>query len=246
MNVPPRRSPFSTLVVCRLLVALACVVFAGCQGTQPPPAAPPQKPGTGGDVVIMNTFDTLGKAEAWHSYDYDAGVEAGRDTFFPVTHEATGGAFNSGYIWTDDSRWRIDSPEQPNSILALIYYRDWVGGPRLDLRNAQVSLFLRGDGLDLKGAKVHFWAHIRNNRWHYTGHPLTITMDKWGSQQSFVLKNDESLWTRTWASREPASLDRVLRESESYGISFIGFSGEATGKLAMDHLTIRAKISDMR
>ena len=71
-------------------------------------------------------------------------------------------------------------------------------------------------------------------------------MDKWAAQQSFVLKNDESLWTRTWASKEPASLDRVLRESESYGISFIGFSGEATGKLALDHLTIRAKISDMR
>ena len=137
MSLPPRRSQFSSLATRLLFVALSCGFLAGCKGSEPPAATPLQKPGTGGDVVIMNTFDTLGKAEAWHSYDYNAGVEAGRDTFFPVTHEATGGAFNSGYIWTDDSRWRIDSPEQPNSILALIFYRDWVGGPRLDLRNAR-------------------------------------------------------------------------------------------------------------
>src|SRR5881628_2397204 len=162
MNVHPRGSRLPYLAAGWLLVAFWCGSLAGCQVPQPPVAPPGEKRGTGGDVVIVNTFDTRGKSEAWHSYDYNGGVEAGGDTYFPVTHETTGGAFNTGYIWTDDSRWRIDTPEQPNSILSLIFYRDWVGGPRLDLRNAQISLFLRGDGLDLKGAQAHFWVHIRN------------------------------------------------------------------------------------
>ena len=58
-----------------------------------------------------------------------------------------GGVRDSGYIWADDSRWRIDTPENPHSILAFIIYRGWVGGKALDLRGAKLSVYQRGDKL---------------------------------------------------------------------------------------------------
>ena len=140
----------------------------------------PGRPGA--KLILYSGFDSLGKSEGWHSYDYDGGIESGSDVFYPVNWEPKGGAFGSGFIWTDDSRWRIDTPEQPNSILALIFYRRWVGGPKLDLRGARISVNLRGDGLDLKGAQCYFWAHIGNNRWHFTDHPLPISQGTWGKR----------------------------------------------------------------
>ena len=35
----------------------------------------------------------------------------------------------------------------------------------LDLRGAEVSVYLRGDDLDLKGAKCYFWALAGGTRW---------------------------------------------------------------------------------
>ncbi|MDE2929040.1 MAG: hypothetical protein OXT71_21850 [Acidobacteriota bacterium] len=220
-------------------------------GCRPPSRVDRRAPDSdrpGARLILYSGFDSLGKSEGWHSYDYDGGIESGPDLFHPVSWEPRGGAFGSGYIWTDDSRWRIDTPEQPNSILALIFYRRWVGGPKLDLRGARISVNLRGDDLDLKGAQCYFWAHIRNNRWHFTDQPIPISQGSWGRRHTFVLENDETKWTRTWAWTGPASLDRVLRECVSYGFSFIGFpeGEEVTGRLSMDVLRIEARVADMR
>ncbi len=89
---------------------------------------------------------------------------------------------NSGYVWADDSQWRIDTPESPNSILAFIIYRSWVNAPPLDLREAEVSVYLRGDHLDLKGAQCYFWALDQEigTRWHYVSQPLTVNQDQVG------------------------------------------------------------------
>ena len=99
----------------------------------------------------------------------------------------------------------------------------------LDLRDARVSVHLRGDDLDLKGAQCYFWVHSGGTRWHYTGRPLKIHHGEWGPPEHFVLVNDESLWHRSWAPSR-ASLDALLKKSASYGFSFVGFSEEVTGQ----------------
>ena len=190
---------------------------------------------------VVNTFKA--DAEGWQVYDYNGGADGGGNAFYPVTWKKSGGVEDSGYVWADDSRWRIDTPEKPHSILAFIIYRVWVKAGELDLRDAELSVHLRGDKLDLKGAKCNFWAFDRENgtRWHFTGKPLKVSEGRWGERQTLVLKNDESLWHRSWSRNpeDPASLDHVLGSCDSYGFSFVGFSEEVTGKLSMDEFRIR-------
>ena len=101
-----------------------------------------------------------------------------------------------------------------------------------------MSVHLRGDDLDLKGAKCYFWVHSGGTRWHYTGRPLTIDHGKWGPPERFVLVNDESEWHRSWAPSR-ASLESLLKNSASYGFSFVGFLEEVTGKLSMDQFELQ-------
>lgn len=185
--------------------------------------------------TIANHFDT--GDDGWSIYDYNGG-SGKNDVFYPVTWEKTGGVKNSGYVWGDDSRWRIDTPENPHSILALIHYRTWVKAKPVDVRNAEVSVYLRGDKLDLKGSKCYFWVNRPGTRWHLTSQPLKITEGKWGEKQTFTLKNDEKLWHRSWAAN-PAPLNDILQTCHSYGFAFVGFSEEVTGKFAMDEFVIR-------
>jgi hypothetical protein len=194
-------------------------------------------------AVSLETDNFNAGAEGWQVYDYNGG-SGGSNVFYPVTWESSGGVGNSGYVWGDDSRWRIDTPESPNSILSFIIYRSWVAKQALDLRNTAVSVYLRGDNLDLKGANVYFWAlnNARGARYHYTSHPLQVSQGAWGQELSFVLNNDENLWHNSWqrTPSNPASLNDVLSVCDSYGFSFVGFptGAEATGRFAMDELTI--------
>ncbi len=181
-------------------------------------------------------------AQGWQVYDYNGlpyPQQGGSDVFYPVTWASSGGVGNSGYIWGDDSRWRIDIPENPDSVLSLIFYRNWIGAGPIDLRNKTLSVYLRGDNLDLHGAGVYFWAHVLGTRWHYMAEPLDVSDGQWGQQQTIVLRNDENLWHRTW-SASSKSLDYVLTNCESYGFSFIGFPAgvEVTGRFSMDEFTI--------
>src|SRR5690606_24524247 len=125
-------------------------------------------PRPAGALVLEDTFDA--GAEGWRIYDYNGGIPGGGNVFYPVTWDSSGGVDGSGYVWGDDSRWRIDTPEDPQSILAFLIYRSWVGGGALDLRETELSVYLRGDFLDLKGASVYFWAlnNARGARYHYT------------------------------------------------------------------------------
>jgi hypothetical protein len=193
--------------------------------------------------TIRDTFDTIDDgALAWRIYDYDGGFGDDRNVFYPVTWEASGGVGDSGYVWGDDSCWRIDTPESPDSILAFLTYRAWEGKAAADLRGALASVYLRGDSLDLKGGDCYFWVvdNEMGTRWHFVAHPLTVGVDAWGTRETFILTNDESLWHRTWARDpgNPASLDQVLSSVDSYGFSLLGFSEEVTGRFAMDQLEI--------
>jgi len=188
---------------------------------------------------IVDDFNTGG----WRVYDYHGGLEGStKNVYYPVTWEEKGGVNDSGYVWGDDSRWRIDTPESPHSILAFIIYRSWLKKGPVDLRNARLSVHFRGDKLDLKGSRVYFWAlsNKLGTRWHMKAKPLAVPEGGWSERQVIVLEPDEKLWNRSWSRypNTPASLDEVLRECESYGFSFLGFNGEVTGKFAMDELVI--------
>ena len=191
--------------------------------------------------MIRNSFDK--GEEGWCSYDYHASmVDGGKNVFVLTAWETRGGVNNSGYVWVDHTRWSADTPEKPLSILPLLFYRRWINADPIDLHNAELSVYLRGDGLRLDGAQCFFWIHGAATRWHYVGHPLIIPEGHWGTGPiSLCLKADEKLWHRSWSfdPKNPAPLDLLLGKVESYGFSFVGFSSEVTGRLCMDEFQIR-------
>jgi len=175
--------------------------------------------------------------ESWHSYDYHASMISGRHNVFVLATWVNGGGVNSsGSVWTDHTRWSADVPERPVSILPLIFYRNWIDEGPIDLREAKVSVYLRGDDLDLCGAQCFFWVHGVGTRWHCTSSPIEIADGRWAPEPSrLTLTNDESLWHCSWSgnSAGAGSLDSVLAGAVSYGFSFAGFSAEVTGRLSM-------------
>ena len=189
--------------------------------------------------MIRNRFDR--GPQSWCSYDYHASmVNGGTNVFVLATWVRQGGVDNSGYIWTDNTRWSADTPERPLSILPLLFYQNWIDGDPVDLRNTELSVFLRGDGLNLDGAQCFFWVHANHTRWHCTGQPLNISNGDWfGEPERVPLSGDETLWHLSWSGAgEPATLDGALGRAESYGFSFVGFTAEVTGRLCMDEFAI--------
>ena len=141
--------------------------------------------------VIIN----VGAHEGWCSYDYHHSVSAGKNIFILTTHERSDGLNASGYIWTDENRWSADTPEAPVSILPSIYYRSWGNDDAVDLRGVEVSVYLRGDGLNVYGDECYFWVHANGTQWYYVSNPLQISDGKWADKpQTFTLKNEKSLW----------------------------------------------------
>jgi len=191
--------------------------------------------------MIKNSFDR--GPEGWCSYDYHWSVVAGgRNIFILTAWSGSGGVNDSGYIWCDERQWSGDTPESPVSVLPFIIYTNWVGLEPLDLREARVSVFLRGDELQLHGAQCYFWVVGPGGRWHFTSHPLTITEGEWAAEPNRItLRNDESLWHLSWPSdpANPPALDGLLANAQSYGISLAGFGQEPRGKFSMDELEIR-------
>ena len=151
---------------------------------------------------------------------------------------------DSGYVWADDSRWSIDTPEQPHSILPFIFYRNWRNEDLIDLSDAQISVYLRGDELQLYGARCLFWIHGGHTRWHLASTPLDIGDGSWLSDPNrFTLSTSAAKWHLSWHSPkvEATPLDSLLAETESYGFSFVGFSQEVTGRFSMDEFEIKTR-----
>ena len=192
---------------------------------------------------MKSSFD-VGQ-EGWCSYDYHGCIRADRRLMVLTIWEPTGGSDGGGYIWTDEHGWSADTPESPVSVLSFMLYRNWVGASPLDLREARVSVHLRGDDLQLFGAECYFWVVGSGDRgrWHYNSAPLNISHGSWAGEPNnvFTLHNDESLWHRSWSKdpENPPSLDDLLGECHSYGFSFVEFGQVPKGRFAMDELEIR-------
>ena len=195
-------------------------------------------------IEYSNTFND--GPEGWCSYDYHWSGFSNSNTFILGNWEKTGGVEESGFIWTDNTRWSADTPEDPISILPFLIYVNWIGLEPIDLREAEVSLYLRGDNLELDGAECYFWAvgEAECGRFHLNSNPLHISNGVWADQpNSFKLINDHSKWHRSWSKdvNNPPSLDYLLSRCISYGISFVGFRNEPKGCLSMDELTVKLK-----
>ena len=190
---------------------------------------------------LKNNFEK--GPESWCSYDYHWSIVAkGRDIFILTSWERTGGLDDGPYIWTDESRWSADTPENPVSILPLILNRSWTGEDSLDLRNAEISVYLRGDNLQLNDAKCYFWVNKGGVRWHMNGSPLNISEGEWASEPNIIrLHNDQEHWYRSWENHPSnvTPLNDVLSVVTSYGFSFVGFAQEPRGKLSLGHFEIK-------
>ena len=180
--------------------------------------------------------------EGWCSYDYHGCVRAGRNIFILAVWQRSGGVDDGGYIWSDEHGWSADTPENPISVFPFTLKRNWIGGGPIDLRNAEVSVYLRGDGLQLHGGQCYFHILSNGTSWHYNSHPLEIGDGRWPSRPNrFILKDDESLWHRAWASdpSKARSVGEVLAECTSFAVKLAGFTSVPSGKIAMDELEIK-------
>ena len=202
-----------------------------------------------GNAVMTSERGTLRNSFAigpvgWCSYDYHASVVSERNIFILTTWEEHGGPENAGYVWTDHTRWSADTPEIPLSILPLLFYCSWVNEDPIDLRNAWVSVYLRGDNLQLDGVNCLFWVHGAvdgvQGRWHLGSRPIAVSEGSWSSEPvRFALPNDESLWHQSWSQDgQPKQLSQILGAAHSYGFSFTGFSSEVKGRLSMSQFEI--------
>lgn len=193
-------------------------------------------------MVIKNTFEV--GPDGWSSYDYHQSIvqRANRAIFVLNTHERTGGVDGGPYSWTNEHVWTVDVPEVPMSILPLIYYRSWMGDGPADLRNLEVSVYLRGDGLNLEGAECYFWVVCGMTRWHFNSNPIDIPEGSWAPDPAtFRLTTDEAQWHRSWSKdpSNPTSLSDCLENCASYGFSFVGFDRAVKGKLSIGGFEIR-------
>lgn len=199
--------------------------------------------------LVFNDFNT--GEEGWCSYDYTRSARSRHGNFFILAGwRKFDGVDNSPFIFSDDSRWSIDIPETPFSILPLLFYSRWLGSETLDLRNRKVSFYLRGWELELGKAQPFFWIVGGNARWHFL-QPLLVT-DEW-TKNEFILDTDSSKWRVSWfygynivnqerevllSTDKPCPLPLSLENTQSYGIAFVGFSEFVTGILGMDDFII--------
>ena len=67
-------------------------------------------------ILVDNTFDK--GPDGWCSYDYHRSMVDGGENYFVLTaHRLKGGVKDSGYVWTDNTRWTADTPENLGRFL---------------------------------------------------------------------------------------------------------------------------------
>ncbi len=192
--------------------------------------------------IDQNVYDMTPE---WCSYTY-SGIESHR--YLRCYYTGSGGFNDRAYVTADDSQWTIDTPESPESILALIIPTTLMMKlPPLDLRNIKLSFSLRGDNLQLYGAECYFWVVTflpKTTRWHYISQPLSIPEGEWSELQILNLTPNESLWHCSFSLQEQGTtLTDTLNTCMSFGFSFVGFTQKVTGKLSLSEFTIHQNLN---
>ena len=194
------------------------------------------------DDVLAQHFDNWN--ERWATYQDAYGYG---NIFFPMSHESTGGADGGGFVWTDSSRWRVDPPENPDSMLIALAYWRWLFPPAwrsrahlgetVNLSGATLDVALRGRNLDLADAHVSFWITCSGARWH-AKQPLAVVNGRWTTDH-LVLDPDPAQWDMSW-SRGGAPAHLCLDQVESYGFAFRGIERgrRPTGVLDLDEFRL--------
>jgi hypothetical protein len=189
------------------------------------------------DAGILMSFNS--GDEHWVSYANDGKVAPSSNVFYPVTWSPSGGA-SGGYVWTDGSRWMIDTPENPDSVLALMTYTRWSTNCAILVGGMEFSFQLRGEQLDLKGGELLFWVTVGGKaRFHKNDQPLSLNGERW-TRFSVAAGAGRNGWRRSWArDGEGVELDWDLG-IDSFGISIVGFrhAETPTGVLAIDEVRI--------
>ena len=209
-------------------------------------AMPPSSAARGNidGVFWEQNFDDPNEAPHWSVYYYQP-----QHIFYPVTHSLTGGAEGGGFISADDSRWTIDTPETPDSVLAFLTYTRWHVPALFDVNIHQkdVSFYLRSRGADLKGATAYFWLFLQGwtgggnpGRWYKTSVPLSIGTGEWGSKNTINIASYGDGWTKSFPVEitDYPMFDVVY----SWGIGLRGFSEKPTGILDLSNFKIAAAV----
>lgn len=200
-------------------------VFPLAEGILPDPYDPDA------EIIWSQKFEQ--SADRWVSYDYNGGVHGNGNVFYPASWSS------EEYIWTDDSRWRKDTPENPTSILALLTYPHWLVYPgtpnELDFSKATISLQLRGKGLDLKGGSARLFINTEGGRWH-SAESLQLVDGQWSET---AINMETAKWEQSWDGGTGTPGSPILTRVMSFGIKFTGFGDEPTGRLELDDFTVR-------
>jgi hypothetical protein len=167
---------------------------------------------------IRQNFET--GPDGWASYDYNGGY-FGQNIFYPLSWSGR------GYVWTDDSRWRRDTPEHPETTAALITEPRWLGLSNIDFSGTKIILTLRGAKLNLRGGKAYFFIMDRTTHW-VKAEPLKISNEEWVTN---VVDLDTGSWFKTWESTP--SIGPHPCYVTQLGIVFVGYDQEVTGSIQM-------------
>jgi hypothetical protein len=172
------------------------------------------------------------------------------NVFWPVSvsHTDGSGGRDTSYCWVDDSRFLVDAPESPNSVLwAVLYWRDVIRSDRvqrsggLNVRNHYFNVDLRIKALDLRGGSIHAWIENADGRWHQTLQPLQAGIT-WTSNR-VLMTDTENEWVNTYdrnGTNPAVSLDNVT----SFGMSFLYFPRDdaPTGRIEFDNVSFEAYV----
>lgn len=210
-------------------------------GRFPPLAVPDPRTS---DVIWSTEFDEWNGRWATYQDAYGRG-----NVFFPMSHSAIGGSDGNGFIWTDDSRWIIDPPEQPNSVLISLLYWRWLFSPEyagrhefasvVDLSDTILEVDLRGHELGMRQSKLTFWILCGGARWHLASQSLVAGASNW-HRNRVELPADPAAWSLSWA-RGGEQVSFCIDKVESFGFALRGFGRDETpsGRLDIDRFVLR-------
>ena len=188
-----------------------------------------------GTVAWNQTFD-IGR-DYWSSYDFTGGVPGEVNVFYPTSWTSKGGVDDTGYIWSDDSRWRIDTPEVPEQVFAFEIRGEWVD-PAFTLSDFDgytASFYLKGDNLDLKGGSAFFWIMDDHGRAINVAQLLEVGDGTWAFNQVYIGSVNDDDWHVSYLPQAGLIDPSAIRH---WGITFEGFHEEPTGIIGLDNFSI--------